>query len=135
MSTESEPGTMTSGEADRWVAFVSNRGVASPASDLILHSWERSQEAGISPYEQPRFRRVTDAELRARQAANQRLVSLATPHLEWLTLAFSDVRHAVYLVDTDGIVLASRGDTQIIADCRLSPGFDWSESQMGTNGA
>lgn len=43
--------------------------------------------------------------------------------------------HAIYLTDDDGIVLRSYGDRAMIEALGLTPGYDWSESQMGTNGA
>ena len=35
----------------------------------------------------------------------------------------------------DGVILDSLGDPSIVETFGLAPGFDWSEKQMGTNGA
>jgi len=107
----------------------------SPVNPILIRSWQRSQSAGVSRDEPPAFRRVSAVELRARQEANRLLLEVAVPHLQWLSRWFHDRPHVAYLVDRDGIVLHAEGDTDAIAQYALSPGYDWSESQMGTNGA
>jgi len=81
------------------------------------------------------FRSVSPDELASRLGANQLLVEVAVPHLQWVSGWFQHRRHVAYVVDADGIVLKSFGDPVLIATCGLSPGTDWSESVMGTNGA
>jgi PAS domain S-box-containing protein len=45
------------------------------------------------------------------------------------------VSHVAYLTDGDGIVLRALGDPTQIETLHLSPGHDWSEATIGTNGA
>ena len=106
-----------------------------PTNPIIVRSWERSQAAGAKRHQAPAFRRVSADELQQRQSANRTLLDVAAPHLHWLSRWFNDRAHVACLVDKDGIVLHAEGDADAIARCRLAPGFDWSESQMGTNGA
>ena len=106
-----------------------------PANRIVVRSWERSQAAGVERHEQPTFRRLPADELQRRQAANRTLLDVAIPHLRWLSHWFRQRPHVVYLVDREGIVLHAEGDADAIARYRLAPGFDWSERQMGTNGA
>ena len=106
-----------------------------PNSPILVHSWQRSQSAGVERNQPPAFRRVSADELQQRQSANRALMDVAIPHLAWLSRWFHQRPHVAYLVDKDGIVLHAEGDADAIARYGLSPGFDWSESQMGTNGA
>jgi signal transduction histidine kinase len=106
-----------------------------PANQIVFESWQRSAAAGVSPDLPVSFRSVPDAELRRRQAHNRRLIDVAVPHLRWLANAFAHRPRVAYLVDRDGIVLHAEGDEGAIIEFGLSPGFDWSESTMGTSGA
>jgi PAS domain S-box-containing protein len=110
-------------------------GDGGPVKPVIVQSWQRSGVAGLLRDGSPVFRQVSVEELERRQNQNRVLLQIATPHLRWLSEWFHDRAHVAYLVDQDGIVLHSEGDPAAIATYRLSPGFDWSESVMGTNGA
>lgn len=106
-----------------------------PVQPIVLTSWERSRSAGVARDALPTFRRVSPQELSARQSENRLLLDLAVPHLRWLSAWFNERPHVAYVVDADGIVLHAEGDAAAIEQYRLAPGYDWSESQMGTNGA
>jgi signal transduction histidine kinase len=100
----------------------------------IVASWERAREAGVDP-ERPVHRRVSADELRARLQASEDLVETARPHLPWVSAFLGDIPHAVYVVDTSGIVLHSIGSRGMRQPWFMRPGWDWSEARMGTNGA
>ncbi|MEX1081599.1 MAG: PAS domain S-box protein [Halofilum sp. (in: g-proteobacteria)] len=104
---------------------------------FILRSWQRSHASGVRPgSDDPDFRRVPEDELQRRLEARRELVEVAEPHLQWVSASWlGNVAHAVYLTDQDGIVLRSHGHRPIIDALGLAPGYDWSEPQMGTNGA
>lgn len=113
---------------DVWRRFIAD-------GSVLEASWLRSARAGVDR-DRARLRRVDDAELARRLAANASLVRFATPHLEWLSAALSPQPHVAFVVDRDGIVLASVGsDPEAMERDGGVPGFDWSERQMGTNGA
>lgn len=107
----------------------------SDASSLIIQSWQRSEAAGVPRDGVPRFVRIPPDELQRRQSANELLITVAAPHLRWVSKWLSERPHVVYLVDPDGVVLIADGDPHLIEQFGLSPGHDWSERRMGTNGA
>src|SRR5688572_14950794 len=123
---------MASNEAAQTLSRFTDGG---PLKPVIVQSWQRSGAAGVDRESSPVFRQVPLEDLTRRQGVNRLLVDTATPHLRWLSEWFHDRPHVAYLVDADGIVLTSEGDQNAIAMYRLSPGYDWSEAAMGTNGA
>lgn len=103
---------------------------------LIAESWLRSQAAGVvTTAEAVKFHRVDDDDLQRRQQASSDMIKVARPHLKWLSAWLAGTPHIVYLVDRDGIVLFSTGDYDNADVFGLTPGYDWSERTMGTNGA
>lgn len=106
------------------------------ASPLVLRSHERSEAADV-PREsgEAAERKVGEAELERRRTRSRSLLDAAQPHLRWFSGLLGDVPHVVYLTDADGIVLHAEGETRLVEEWRLTPGHDWSEGQMGTNGA
>lgn len=105
--------------------------------DVIVESWRRCVNGkGAIPGDPVSYHRVSDEELKLRMQGNADLISVAKPHLDWIAATLSTVQHVVYLVDRDGIVLLSTGNNgQLREDFGLTPGHDWSEARMGTNGA
>lgn len=106
-----------------------------PARATILESWSRCFAARLSASASPSFRRVDPEELAQRQQRSERLVAAAEPHLHWALSVLRGTTHAAYVTDADGIVLRSMGAKPVLEQFRLTPGHDWSERQMGTNGA
>jgi PAS domain S-box-containing protein len=102
---------------------------------IVVESWQRSRAAGLDPDAPPRFRSVAPADLQRRLSENRVLVNLAIPHLRWLSRWFQQRPHVAYIADRDGVVLHAEGDPVAIDRYHLSPGHDWSEASMGTNGA
>jgi transcriptional regulator of acetoin/glycerol metabolism len=71
-----------------------------------------------------------------RLGTSEELLTIATPHLAWLSNWLGDAPHVVHVVDADGIVLHSFGnDADAMREWGLLAGCDWSERAMGTNGA
>jgi PAS domain S-box-containing protein len=106
-----------------------------PTTDIVRRSWQRASSAGLPPDPPPPLRRVETAELRVRQESHRALIDVSVPHLRWLAGAFQTRPCVAYLVDAAGIVLHAEGDPALIERFGLSPGHDWSEAAMGTNGA
>lgn len=120
-----------------WKTAIRTAGADGPLREAILRSWSRSRAAGLdaSSGVLP-LKRVPPRELLARQREAGRLVEAAIPHLRWISTALGNILHVAYLVDRDGIVLASEGnDEEAKGQYGLTPGYDWSEAAMGTNGA
>jgi len=119
-----------------WTRYLAGFPTDSNVRDAIAASWERSRAAQVDP--RPRLevpRRVDHLELAVRKAQNAALLDVATPHLEWISAYLGARRHVAYLVDAEGIVLFSIGTPELLRALPLSPGHDWSEAAMGTNGA
>lgn len=106
-----------------------------PARATILESWERCFTARLSAAGPPAFRKVDAEDLDRRMQRCRRLVAAAEPHLHWALSVLRGTTHAAYVTDADGIVLRSVGPQAMLEQFRLTPGHDWSERLMGTNGA
>lgn len=105
-------------------------------SPLVLRSHERSAEAGVpEEAEEVSYHRVDDEELEQRRSRNRELIEAATPHLQWLSALLGTVEHVVYLTDPEGVILTYEGNQERAREWHLTPGHDWSEQRMGTNGA
>jgi signal transduction histidine kinase len=101
----------------------------------ILESWQRCRAEGIDP-EEARFLRVAEEDLQRRLDSNRELIEIASLHLDWISSSWTRFPHVLHLIDCDGIVLYVTGnDPQLRETLRLIPGYDWSERQVGTNGA
>jgi PAS domain S-box-containing protein len=121
----------------QWQRFVGGLGPDDALRSVILESWERSRAFGVDPTPaRAEPRRVSGEELALRLASSAELIETSRPHLEWLSAALHELRHVAYIVDRDGIVLVSTGnDPDSLRSLGLTPGYDWSETMMGTNGA
>ena len=103
---------------------------------LIAESWLRSQAACVpTTADAVKFHRVDDDELQRCKQASSDVIEVARPHLEWLSAWLGSTSHIAYLVDRDGIVIFSTGNYDNADAFGLTPGHDWSERMMGTNGA
>jgi transcriptional regulator of acetoin/glycerol metabolism len=103
---------------------------------VIQQSWKRSRAAGVDPRPQRlRLRKVSKYELAARLDLNRNLLAAAKPRLETFSGQLSGIQHVLYVLDSDGIVLFSAGEERLRQTYGLQSGYDWSERQMGTNGA
>lgn len=125
------------GNVVKTVAEQSQTRAIKPAlRPLIAESWLRSQAACVpTTADVVKFHRVDDDELQRRKQASSDVIQVARPHLEWLSAWLGSTSHIVYLVDRDGIVIFSTGNYDNADAFGLTPGYDWSERMMGTNGA
>jgi len=100
---------------------------------FIQESWERSRKAGVNIRERL-LRRADKADVEKTIEKDSLLLKVASPHVEYLSQR-QHVDHVVCLTNERAVILLSIGDTIWRAVQGLMPGFDWSESVMGTNGA
>jgi PAS domain S-box-containing protein len=120
----------------RWQQFVNRIPPTAGAAPFIVESWTRSREVGLARNASSiAVRRVDERDLEQRLSNARPLIRAANPHLEWLTSTYAAIRHVAYITDRDGIVLHSTGDAELQQQFSLTPGHDWSENAMGTNGA
>jgi sigma-54 dependent transcriptional regulator, acetoin dehydrogenase operon transcriptional activator AcoR len=119
----------------QWRRFVSNLGPGEPASDAIVASWQRSALAGVNPQANPApFRKIPERDLAARLERNAIFIRVARPLLHSLLDSLPGESNVCYIADADGIVLYSCGAAAQLESLGLTPGYDWSERSMGTNG-
>ena len=120
----------------QWRRFISGPEDDHPSGDAIVASWRRSESAGIDPQpERVAFRQLTDGELHHRLSDSAALVEAAKPVLERLLKALPGETMVCYVTDRHGTVLHAIGNELLRKAFGLSPGYDWSEKAMGTNGA
>ena len=115
-----------------WEERLKERPYSDPARYAIVESWRRSEAAGLDPSVPPKFRQVTDLRERLKRCTD--LIDVAKPRLHRLLTALPGKTNVVYVTDADGIVLFSAGDPRQLTQFGLTPGYDWSEAAMGTNG-
>lgn len=130
-----EEGRGVGATLEHWRRFLANLPHERPLREVILASWARSSAGGLQRDGPVAFRRVSDDELAAALAENRELVEVAKPHLDWISAFISGIEHVAYLTDGQGVILHSVGDMAHSDELHLSPGHDWSEQTMGTNGA
>lgn len=118
-----------------WTTYLARLPKQHPVRRAILESWRRSAAAGLTRDGEPVFRRVAESNLRDRQQEAAQFIAVAAPMLDELIARLPGSTNVAYITDGDGIVLHSTGDPATIATFGLSPGHDWSEQTMGTNGA
>lgn len=120
-----------------WSRFTSGSAIANVVRPMILESWARCVETGMRAEPQSlSFRRVNDGELVQRLQQSREVLERAKPYLRLISTVLGSIKHVVYLVDHQGIVLKSCGNApDLHRRVGLLPGYDWSERAMGTNGA
>ena len=118
-----------------WKGFLDSLPTEGRLSKVLLQSW-RSDLTTAQANARLDVRSVSPEDLDRRLSNHADLLSIALPHMSWITTTLLGIRHVVFLVDVDGIVLHSTGnDSERMAEFALFPGYDWSEKQMGPNGA
>ena len=118
-----------------WKQTFNELTLVEPARYAIVESWARCATALHTRDGHPAFKEVDAADLALRQHKSADLIAASRPRLQQLIAETSGRTAVAYVTDADGIVLLSVGDSAQIANFRLSPGYDWSEATMGTNGA
>lgn len=123
--------------AGAWRRFRDGQDPRHPLRDAILRSWRRSREAGVDPQRgEIEVSRLPDDELERHRRQSEPLLEAAPAHMRWLSSVVDPVPHVVYLTCPHAVVLHAVGaDPETLEAQGLAPGFDWSEEEMGTNGA
>src|SRR4051812_44335429 len=120
----------------QWQQFTEGRAPEGSLPPVILESWQRCRAAGVEPApKQPQPRRIPDEELETRRRASARLLAVARAQLGLASACLAGVHHALILTDANGIVLEAAGNEAQAEALGLTPGHDWSEQRLGTNGA
>jgi len=119
-----------------WQAFQRGSLSGTTIRMPILHSWERSQKAGVSPGGPTGLVPWGDRELVEARATHSDLITSAAPVMADLKAQLAGTEQVVALCDpsvralfVEGDAAARRSAEQIL----LVPGADWSEGACGTN--
>jgi transcriptional regulator of acetoin/glycerol metabolism len=121
-----------------WERFLTGDPEAAvPARHFVVASWLRSQRLGINPSGRaaPIVARGEAVERLRRRHAD--LVSAAAEVFAQVADAFSGSGSILLLTDNDGVVLEAIGDGRTLEEgenIHLTPGGDWREDTVGTNG-
>lgn len=115
-------------------------GRAPPAGavhERLVHSWQRSMNAGLQPSgTSGHARHFAGIELAQTRARNRDLIDHSQPVMEYL---FEQVRHShsiVVLADRHGVLMHTLGDTGFVSKAErvaLTTGASWHEQDRGTN--
>ncbi|MBV7407836.1 GAF domain-containing protein [Maritimibacter sp. DP1N21-5] len=108
------------------------------ARSRLAASWRRSVvKHGLDPSERGAAHIIDAPTLGRRQRKHARFMTVAAPRLDRLYSLLGASGCAVFLTDTDGVILDQRladGDRPAFESWGLRPGADWSEAREGTNG-
>ncbi len=123
---------------DAWERFLGGDPRAPvPGRHFVVASWLRSQELGINPTGRAApliAQGDAIAQLRRRHAG---LLAAAAPVFALLADMLGGSRSIMLLTNPDGVVLDAAGDRQTLhqgENIHLTPGGDWREDTVGTNG-
>jgi transcriptional regulator of acetoin/glycerol metabolism len=120
---------------ESWTTYLTQLPRQHPVRRAIFESWSRSEKLGLDRTGSPSFRKINGSELQERLEKNRAFIEAASRHVPRLVKGLPGSSHVAYITDTDGIVLWSMGPPEQVGLFGLSPGHDWSERAMGTNGA
>ncbi|MFI1353645.1 SpoIIE family protein phosphatase [Streptomyces sp. NPDC020898] len=119
------------GLVDAHERFLAGARVDSDVRDSVLDSWKRCRYAGVEP---DRLLVPYAPDL----ALDQRVLRAAHPVLKRLTASLADVNMTVALCDGQARMIERYGGNRRLRarlnDVNFAPGFDISESAVGTNG-
>ena len=106
--------------------------------DEIKQSHARCRQLGVNPEVErnPNQPRLSRHELEARLVQNQDFLSIAVAQIEELYQFVAGAGFAVNIADKEGYILHILGDTstvQELADGNCSPGYRWTEKDVGTS--
>ncbi len=121
-----------------WERFLSgDPRAAVPKRHFVVASWLRSQELGINPTGRAAPLVVIGDAVSQLRDCHADLLAAATPVFAQLANMFSGSRSIMLLTNPDGVVLDAVGDRQTLEQgeaIHLTPGGDWREHTVGTNG-
>ena len=123
---------------EAWERFLtSDADAAMPERNFVVASWVRSQASGVNPTGRQAplsARGDAVAVLRHRHAD---LLAAAASVFAQLGETLGGAQTILLLTDPDGVVLEAVGDRRILEqgeDIHLTPGGNWHEGAIGTNG-
>ena len=121
-----------------WERFLSgDPSAAVPARNFVIASWLRSQELGINPTGRAAPLVAQGEAIAVLRRRHAELLAASAAVFAQLAEVFSGSRSIMLLTDPEGVVLDAVGDRLTLEqgeDIHLTPGGDWREGAVGTNG-
>lgn len=123
---------------DAWERFLTGEpNAAVPERNFVVASWLRSQQLGVNPTgRQAPLAAAGDAMAMLRHR-NRDLLQAASGVFAHMADSFRGSRTILLLTSPDGVVLDAVGDRRTLdqgENIHLTPGGDWREGVVGTNG-
>ena len=123
---------------EAWERFLTGGPLAAvPSRNFVVASWLRSQQLGVNPTGRSAPLVATGADIPVLRQANADLLSAAAGVFAQMGEMFSGSGSMMLLTDPKGVILDVIGDRHTLEqgeDIHLTPGGDWRECAMGTNG-
>lgn len=123
--------------AEAWLAFIEQRPlVPGVVRDLVVDSWHRSSELGISPRGEWALRAGDEIAIAALIKANRELLIAAAHTWQLLSESLAASDNVFVVADAAGVTLEVLGSEEFVAAAaqqHVAPGRDWSEAASGTN--
>ncbi|MGO4910515.1 helix-turn-helix domain-containing protein [Pseudorhodobacter sp. W20_MBD10_FR17] len=129
---------MTSKASHADIVMEVTQSTSAAAKSRVAASWHRSAlKHMLNPDERRAPDRIEQKSLQSRVEALEKFMIVASPRLDALFSLVGQSGCAVFLTDTDGIILDQRlsdADALAFESWGLATGADWSEEKEGTNG-
>lgn len=120
-----------------WNRYVEGkRDIVEEVSPQILHSWKRSIDNQVNPYQIDKNDILDQSQLKYLQGLNGDLLAAAREVMEDLFICLKGNGVTVVLTDMQGYILEAYTEDsffQLAQKIALAPGANWSEGIKGTN--
>ena len=130
--------TEASDTMEAWERFLTGDGsVMVPSRNFVVASWLRSRQLGINPTGRSAPIVASGGAMALLRARNAELLAAAGEVFAQVGDMFSGSRSMMLLTNPDGVILDVAGDPHTLGEgeeIHLTPGGDWREQSIGTNG-
>ena len=121
-----------------WERFVTGESLtATPIDNVVLASWQRSRQSGVSPGSRLAPLAAHGDALERLRLRHRDLLAASKGFFEATAGTLAGSRSIILLTNPDGIVLDAAGDMRTLEtgrDVHLMQGGHWGEDVVGTNG-
>ncbi len=133
--TEEYSKTIVNQMFDEWESFIAAANNNPTFRPAIMEEWQRCRELGVSPHHS-NYVSLTEKELKQKQKDNSKLIEVAKPYMEHLSLMLKGKPHMIVLADKEGWIIWVEGTPYEIGGDKicLGIGANWSEQYIGNNG-
>ncbi len=123
---------------EAWERFLTGGPFAmAPSRNFVVASWLRSQQLGINPAGRAAPLVAAGPAMQLLRQRNTELLAAAAAVFAQVGEMFSGSRSMLLLTNPEGVILDVAGDRHTLEqgeDIHLTPGGDWREGAIGTNG-